>query len=82
MVTLSQISIIIAFVTNLVSAQCPGGMYAAVASGVAGYEPAQSYCSKRFPVLPKTNTNTATATVTAIVATITETTTASTTTEM
>lgn len=33
-----------------VAATCPGGIYVAIASGLAGYTPASSFCSSKYPL--------------------------------
>lgn len=54
---------------------CPGGLYGLVASNLALYKPAQTYCSSKYPVPAVTSTVTApTATETTTVAVMTVTT--------
>jgi hypothetical protein len=62
----------------LVSAQCPAGLYAAAVSILSNYAPAQSYCSSKYPVVPKTVWETAYTTSITAVATSVGTTTVST----
>jgi hypothetical protein len=38
---------------------CPGGLYGLVASGLAQYKPAQTFCSSKYPLPVVTSTVTA-----------------------
>jgi hypothetical protein len=66
------------FLVTATSPGCKGGIYAELASAVAGYPAAHTFCDSKYPVLPVTSTvagPTATSTkiVTAPTATITTT---------
>jgi hypothetical protein len=54
------------------AAPCPSGLYGVVASNLAPYKPAQTYCSSKYPVPAVTSTVTGpTATKTTTVASVT-----------
>lgn len=66
--------------TALAAQTCPGGIYAIIATPLAKYSPAKSFCSSRFPLTTVTVTATApTTTITTTPATSTLTTTTGTT---
>jgi hypothetical protein len=62
----------------LVLAQCPAGLYAAAGAILSNYAPAQSYCSSKYPVVPRTVWATAYTTSITAIATSVGTTTVST----
>ena len=59
----------------LVAAQCPGGLYGLAGGLLSKYPPAQTYCSSKFPIPPKTITLSYSTTVTTTYSTSTVTTT-------
>lgn len=75
------LSALVALIPEAIAASpyCKGGIPAIVASGLAIYQPAVTYCSRSFPVPEVTSTRTAaTTTITNIVGTVTSLTTVAT----
>lgn len=67
-------------ITAAVAPLCPGGIYAAAASLVAGHGPATSFCASKYPLAALTTTSTSFTIATLTAATVTPTSTLATTT--